>query len=159
MVLVDTHCHLDFHLFDADREKVVERAHQKGIAGLVNPGIDLQTSLAAVRLSETIPGLFAAAGIHPGECSTWNDKSGEELMELAQHPRVVAIGEIGLDYFHQPFSAEQQKQVLLSQLSIAASLELPVIIHSRKIENIIHDLERHSNSEAKFSEIFNCIFV
>ena len=131
MVLIDTHCHLDFHLFDPDREKVIERAHQRGISFFVNPGINLETSQAAIRLSELYPGIFAAVGIHPSEISTWNDEIVPELRNQARRSCVVAIGEIGLDYFHQPVDVETQKNVFIRQLEIAAEAGIPVIVHSR----------------------------
>jgi TatD DNase family protein len=137
LVLVDTHCHLDFPLFDPDREAVIEKARKRGVGYIINPGTNLETSQMAVRLSESHPGIFAAVGIHPSEISTWDDQTEKRLWDLLEKTRVVAIGEIGLDYYHQPIDREAQKELFLNQLGIAAQRGLPVIVHSR---NAIEDV-------------------
>ena len=96
---VDTHCHLDFELFNPDREAVVERAENAGIIRILNPGIDLDSSRAAISLADQYTQLYAAVGIHPNDALTWNSGSLQELTELAKHSKVIAIGEIGLDYY------------------------------------------------------------
>ena len=98
-MLVDTHCHLDFNTFDEDRDDVLSRAQQSGVKIIINPGVDLETSLSAVRNSEIYPGVFAAIGIHPNESAAFNERSIAQLQDLAGFSGVVAIGEIGLDYF------------------------------------------------------------
>ena len=97
-MLVDTHCHLNFDWFDADRQDVIARARQAGIERLVNPGIDIASSRAAVQLAEANAEIYAAVGVHPNDALSWNDQTVDELRELAKHRKVVAIGEIGLDY-------------------------------------------------------------
>jgi len=131
-VLVDTHCHLDFNTFDEDRDDVLSRAQQSGVKIIINPGVDLETSLSAVRNSEIYPGVFAAIGIHPNESAAFNERSIAQLQDLAGFSGVVAIGEIGLDYYHEKVNHDTQKKVLCEQLELAASLNMPVIVHSRK---------------------------
>jgi TatD DNase family protein len=131
-VLVDTHCHLDFNSFDPDRAQVIQRARESGINRLLNPGIDLSTSLAAVRLAETFKKIFASVGVHPNESLSWDENSLFRLKELATRSKVVAIGEIGLDYYRDRAPKDLQKQVFLEQLSLAQELELPVVIHNRE---------------------------
>jgi TatD DNase family protein len=97
--LIDTHCHLNFNLFQNDLENVLERAWDNGIERILIPGIDLETSRRAVELCEIYPKLYSAVGIHPSEALSWDQSSIGQLIELAKHPKVVAIGEIGLDYF------------------------------------------------------------
>ena len=132
VTLFDTHCHLDFDLFDSDREEVLKRALDAGVTRILNPGIDLASSRAAVHLADTHPGVFAAVGVHPNEAKTWTASTLDELNELARHPKVVAVGEIGLDYYRDYAPRELQQQVLTRQLSLAAERGLPVIIHNRQ---------------------------
>ncbi len=131
-MLADTHCHLDFNSFDEDREQVLARSWQAGLDKILNPGIDLSSSQAAVRLAEGHERVYAAIGVHPNEAHTWNDDSLARLRELADSPKVVAIGEIGLDYYRDRSPADLQKHILKEQLQLAVELNLPVIIHNRK---------------------------
>jgi len=134
---VDTHCHLDFHDFDHDRDEVLARAWKNGLEMILNPGIDLQSSQAALGLSEVHERVFAAVGVHPNSALTWNENSQaaeprDSLRILARHPKVVAIGEIGLDHYHQHAPHDLQTIVFQAQLDLATELSLPVIIHSRE---------------------------
>jgi TatD DNase family protein len=132
VVLTDTHCHLDFEAFDSDREQVLERARQAGVARIMNPGIDLQSSKAALQLAENNAEVFAAVGVHPNSATTFNDRTLQQLSELAAHPKVVAIGEIGLDYYRDRAPREVQLRVFRLQLELASESGLPVIIHNRQ---------------------------
>jgi TatD DNase family protein len=132
-VLTDTHCHLDLDKFDSDREAVLERAARAGVEHILIPGITLASSLSAVKLAGSHPMLFAAVGIHPTEAGRWNESSRNELRVLAGGSlKVVAIGEIGLDYYWNTAPHDIQRSVLKEQLDLAAELELPVIIHFRE---------------------------
>lgn len=130
-VLVDTHCHLDLAQFDEDREAVWQRAQSAGVRWLVIPGIDVHQCRQALRFAEGRPGVFVAVGIHPNGAAGFDDRTLEELRQLAQHPAVVALGEIGLDSYWKIVPPEQQRQAFVRQLDLAAELGLPVIIHSR----------------------------
>lgn len=130
--LVDTHCHLNLPEFDADRETVIARARLAGVARIVVPGIDMATSRAAVGLARDEEGLYAAVGIHPHHAGDLDAAALAELRELAASPEVVAIGEIGLDYFRNLAPAEVQRAAFEQQLELAAALELPVIVHNRE---------------------------
>ncbi len=129
--LIDTHCHLDFDLFDSDREAVIERAENAGIIRILNPGVDVKSSLAATSLAEKFPGVFAAVGVHPNDALTWNSDTLQQISELAKHPKVVAIGEIGLDYYRDRAPRDLQHKIFREQLRLAAELQLPVVIHNR----------------------------
>jgi TatD DNase family protein len=129
--LTDTHCHLDFDSFDEDRDEIISRARQVGIRFILNPGIDVQSSRKALRLSERYEEVFIACGIHPNDATSWNDNTINELRLLARGAKVRAIGEIGLDYYRDRAPRELQKQIFLKQLALAGELCLPVIIHSR----------------------------
>lgn len=129
---VDTHCHLNFNLFESDLDQVLERARQAGIDHILMPGVDLATSRQVVDMSERLPGLYAAVGIHPNEALTWDEQTTDELRRLAEHPHVLAIGEIGLDYYRDRAPRDIQHKIFTAQLELAAELGKPVIIHSRQ---------------------------
>ena len=132
MVLTDTHCHLDFHKFDQDRLVVIKRAEQVGIVRILIPALSVASSLSVVSLAGTHHMLYAAIGVQPNESLTWHKSSIPDLRKLASKPKVVAIGEIGLDYYWDAAPHEHQKRVFREQLDLASQLELPVVIHLRE---------------------------
>jgi TatD DNase family protein len=129
--VIDTHCHLDLHQFDADREAVIERAAAAGVQVIINPAIDLASCARVLALTDRFAGVYAALGVHPNDCGDFTEDTVKALRELAQHPKVVAIGEIGLDHYWNRVGHDQQQRALRSQLALAAELGLPVILHSR----------------------------
>lgn len=131
-MLIDTHCHLDSEAFDADRDEALARAGEAGVTVMLNPSVDLQNSAKVVQLAEQHENVFAAIGLHPENSAQWDASGAEKLKELAQHPKVVAIGEIGLDYYWDKAPKLIQQQVLQEQLTLAAELKLPVIVHNRE---------------------------
>lgn len=132
MTLVDTHCHLDLDRFDEDREAVVQRALEQGVARIIVPAIDLGNCEAVIKLTEQYDGVFAAIGIHPNSTAVLPPDWLETIQTYAQHAKVVAIGEIGLDYYWNDASHDVQHEALRRQLALAAELDLPVIIHNRE---------------------------
>ncbi len=135
-VLADTHCHLNFERFDPDRASVIERAVAAGVTRMLNPGVDLPSSLAAVELAQQFEPVYAAVGVHPNEALSWTDESLPALRELALRPKVVAIGEIGLDYYWEQAPHELQQQVFSQQLDLAAEFGLPVVVHLRDRDEV-----------------------
>lgn len=132
-MLFDTHCHLDFDAFDADREAVWARANQVGVTHCLIPAIDRQNSAAILRLAEQFEGVYCAVGIHPNSSADFSPVEDIALLRhLAQHPKVVAIGEIGLDYHWDRAPRQQQFAAFRAQLHLATELGLPVIIHNRE---------------------------
>lgn len=132
MELVDSHCHLDDKQFDADRAAVIERARETGIKYLLAIGTgdgppDLE---AAVRLADAYPFVFATAGVHPNDAAKAGEQTLAEVEKLLKHPKVVAIGEVGLDY-HWGVSKEIQLPLFVQQLELAAAARVPVVIHTR----------------------------
>lgn len=131
-MLVDSHCHLDLEQFDTDRALVLQRAREAGVRLIVNPGIDLHHCRQAVTLAERYEQVYAAVGIHPNSSGEFSAATVEALRDLAAHDKVVALGEIGLDYYWKKVDPVQQSRAFRTQLELAADLGLPVIIHNRE---------------------------
>ncbi len=128
----DTHTHLDDKKFDEDREEVIERIQKSGVSLAVNIGADMESSKRSVELSEKYVFLYAAVGVHPCDTANMTDRDLEELEELTKHEKVVAIGEIGLDYYWDDVDRETQKKWFRKQLLLAKKLDMPYIIHDRE---------------------------
>ncbi len=130
--LIDTHAHLQLEHFDADREEVIRRATEAGVAVIICVATDMASSRQAIVLAEKYPSVFAAVGIHPTDCGPAGDKDFFEIAELARHAKVVAIGEIGLDYYWKNVDPATQAAAFVRQLELAQKLGKPVIIHNRE---------------------------
>lgn len=147
MKLVDSHCHLDDAQFDADRGAVLERARAAGVEMILAVGAgsgppDLE---AGVRLAETHPGLYATVGVHPHDAAKAAPATFARLRQLLQHPHVIALGEIGLDYHYNFSPPEVQRDVFRQQLEIALQAAKPVVIHTREAwEDTLHLLGEHA---------------
>ncbi len=130
--LIDSHCHLDLPHFDEDRPQVIARAQEAGVVAIVTQGVDILSSRQAIALAEHYPTVYAAVGIHPNDSADFQSEMLEQLRALAAHPKVVAIGEIGLDDYWKTVPMDHQIHVLRQQLDLAADLGLPVILHDRE---------------------------
>lgn len=139
-MIVDTHCHLDFDRFDEDRDQVIARAVDAGVARIIVPALDLDNCQIVLSLAGRYANIFAAVGIHPNSSAMWQDKWLDTIREFAKNDKVVAIGEIGLDYYWDHSPREIQHRALSSQLELAAELNLPVIIHNRESSSDILQL-------------------
>ena len=131
---IDTHCHLDFPQFDADRSQVITRAQDNGIDYLINIGSSLGGSRNSVDLAGKYEQIYASIGIHPHEADTFNGKDREVLRGLAKSNKVVAIGEIGLDYYKNYSKPENQRPLFISLIELAKDLNLPLVIHCREAQ-------------------------
>lgn len=131
VLYIDTHCHLYFDRFDKDRHEVLRRASDGDVGRILVPGIDQHTSDLAVDLAERYESLYAGIGVHPNSALSWTDETRDRFRRLAVHERVVAMGEIGLDYYWDSAPKEIQHQVFIDQLELAEEYELPVVIHVR----------------------------
>ncbi|MGI6450553.1 MAG: TatD family hydrolase [Desulfitobacteriia bacterium] len=127
----DTHAHLDDKDFNADRDKVIARAREQGISNIVNIGYSEASSQRAVALAAKFPFIYAAVGIHPHDAKDCSAKTWDLLLRLAQNPKVVAWGEIGLDYYRDLSPRDVQRQVFIQQIELANEAGLPVVIHNR----------------------------
>lgn len=141
-MLIDTHCHLDLKDFKHEVASVLSRAKQSGVMKMINVGVDAKSSKDCVDLARRYPEIYAAVGIHPDASNTLNIETQGELLTLLRHEKVVAIGEIGLDYYyikrsskyaHYP-SREQQIFCFEQMLDLALETKLPVIVHSREAD-------------------------
>ena len=136
-MFVDSHAHLDGSQFDSDRDQVIRRAHEAGVRTVVAIGNgdgppDLD---AGVQLAEKYPGMYATIGIHPHEARLASDHAYSQMERLARHPKVIAWGEIGLDYYYDHSPRDTQKQAFIRQMELAAAAKLPLVIHCRPSDN------------------------
>lgn len=132
--LVDTHAHLDMKDFDKDREEVIVRALNAGIRTIITVGTSVESSKKAIGLAEEYPQILAAVGIHPHDTTSAKKADIDILAKMAKHPKVVAIGETGLDFYRNHAPREKQIEVLKWQLDLAVQIKLPIIIHCRQAE-------------------------
>lgn len=130
--LIDSHAHLNDPRFASDVAEVISRANEAGVAGIINVGYDLRSSREAIRLAEDFGGLWAVVGLHPHDAKHWTDEVRSSLKELAKHPKVLAIGEAGLDYHYDNSPRDQQRHAFREQLRLAQEVNLPLVIHSRE---------------------------
>lgn len=140
---MDTHAHLDASEFDTDRAEVIARARDAGVSTIVTVGMGLESCRQSIALAEKEPGILVVAGFHPHQADSVTRDDINALAGLAQHPKVVAIGEIGLD-FHRDYSPrEKQREILHWQLVLAMELGLPIVVHCREAHEemlpILHD--------------------
>ncbi len=131
-MLFDTHVHMNDPAFDADRDALISSFPQQGVGLAMNVGCSLASSRDAIALAEKYPHIYAAVGTHPDAADEVNDQVLEEYRKLCKlHPKVKAIGEIGLDYYYEDIPRQVQKQAFIAQLELARELDLPVVVHER----------------------------
>lgn len=131
-MLFDSHAHLDSAKFEGERDAIIERAKAAGLSLIMNPGADYESSVKAVELSEKYDMVYAAVGIHPHDASSMDEMMLSLLKALARKKKVMAIGEIGLDYHYDYSPRDVQQKVFIDQIRLAKSLKLPIIIHDRE---------------------------
>jgi TatD DNase family protein len=137
MRLFDSHTHLQEREYDADRREVIERAREAGLAGMLVLGLDVASSERAIALAQVERGVFAAAGCHPHNAGEMDETSLARLAELARDPRVVCVGEIGLDFYRNLSPRERQIEIFERQLEIAADVSKPVAVHCRDAQEAL----------------------
>jgi TatD DNase family protein len=133
-MLIDTHCHLDFPQFDRDRDQVIRRAKSSGVDYIINIGSSLEGSRKSLELSRQYDSVYAAVGIHPHEADNFTKQEEDSIRALAKEEKVVAIGEIGLDYYKNYSKAENQRALFLSLIGLAKELNLALVVHTRQAE-------------------------
>lgn len=128
----DTHAHYDDKAFDNDRNALLTRLNDEGVDYILDPGCDLESSRAAIALAEHFDFVYATVGFHPEELDRYAEEAFQQMEALAAHPKCVAIGEIGLDYYWDASHKEEQKALFRRQIDLALGLDKPVIVHDRE---------------------------
>lgn len=146
-MFIDTHTHLHFEDFDEDRELVIQRAIKNNIEAIITIGTDIPSSQLAINLAQKFAVVFAAVGIHPNDSMNVSEKDIAEIKEMAQKQEVVAIGEIGLDYYREYASKEKQQDIFRHQIRLARELNLPMIIHNREAQDDILNILKEEKGE------------
>ena len=139
-MLIDTHCHLDMSAYEADFEAVLARAVAAGVTRIISVGIDLVSSRRAIGLAEQHQGVYATVGVHPHNVAELGEESYAELRGLCRHPKVVAYGEIGLDYVKNYAPVALQKEHFARQVALAKELQLPLVVHDREAHDDIMEM-------------------
>ncbi len=149
-MLIDTHTHLFYENFKDDLDEVFNHALNEGVNYMIVPATDLETAKQSIALAEKYSAIYSSVGVHPHDTKDWNDSILDELKDLAGHPKVVAIGEIGLDYYYDFSPRETQIIAFRKQLDLALALNLPVIIHNRDAnEDTMNILREYKNTSLK----------
>ena len=150
MTLIDSHCHIDGPQFDEDRDDVVRRAREAGVAVMLNVGTGNPHSddfRRAVRVAESYENVWASVGVHPHDAKLYDDRAEEHLLELARgSEKVIAWGEIGLDYYYDHSPRDVQRDVFRRQIRLAKELDLPIIVHSRDANDDTVEILKEENS-------------
>lgn len=140
----ESHAHYDDRRFDDDREAVIAEIKEKGVSTVINIGADMKSSKNSVLLADKYDFFYAAVGVHPHSAKNMKDKDLDTLIKLAKNKKVVAIGEIGLDFHYDNSPRDIQKEYFIKQLDVAKQLDLPVVIHSREADQACYDVLRES---------------
>lgn len=153
-MIFDTHAHYDSGAFNADRFEILDSMQENNVGLIVNPGCDLESSKAAIELAEKYDFVYAAIGWHPEDIlDKLTDETFGEMCALANHPKCVAIGEIGLDYYWDATHKEEQKSLFRRQIELALKLDKPIIVHDREAHGDSMDIIREY---PKVRGVFHC---
>lgn len=150
MRIFETHAHLDFPQFDKDRDELIKRCFQNGIECIINIGVDRKTIESSLRLAEKYSHIYAAVGWHPHDAK---DFDRNFLLRRARHPKVVAIGECGLDFYRHLSPQQIQKQVFTEQIRIAKEVDLPLVVHDREAHDECYEI---LDREGAANVVFHC---
>lgn len=154
MELFDSHAHYNDEKFAEDREELLKEIYNSGVTKLVNAGYSLESSKSAIEIAKTHNFIYSTVGISPNDIDDYKKEYLEEIKKLAKNEKVVAIGEIGLDYYWNKENKDLQKEVFVSQIKIANELNLPIVIHTR--EAIYDTLEILKNNNCSKKGVFHC---
>jgi TatD family hydrolase len=140
-ILIDSHAHYDDERFDEDREEILQKCVDSGVTHIVNAGANIESSKKSIELSRKYPFIYAAVGVHPEDALTCDENTLDKLIDFTKEPKVVAIGEIGLDYHYEDAAPrETQKEWFAKQVDLAVKLKLPIIIHDREAHRDVLDI-------------------
>jgi len=139
-LLIDSHAHIDLPEFNKDRDQVLERARQRGVRVVINVGLDAESSRKSLAMAKKYDDVFVAVGFHPHEAAKMKEGDLESLADLTKDSRVVAIGEIGLDFYRNLSPRQSQLEAFKKQLDLAVELSLPVVVHCRQAHEEVYDI-------------------
>lgn len=155
-LLVDSHCHLDFSDFDEEREAIMQRAFDNGVRRMVTISTRVKTFDRILSLAEKYHEVFCSVGTHPNNAHEELDVTADQLVELAQHEKVVAIGEVGLDYHYDYSTPDAQRQGLLTHIEASRRTQLPLVIHARSADEDMAQILRDEINKGEFPFILHC---
>ncbi len=155
-MFIDSHAHLDDPRFDQDREHVIESLREDGIDMVINIGADKESSLSTLELARKYDNVYAVAGVHPHSASELEDDGLDWLIEIAKEEKVVAIGEIGLDFYYDNSPRDIQRKWFKAQLQLAKELGLPVVIHTRDAAKETYDILKDAAADGKLKVLMHC---
>lgn len=154
--MIDSHVHLDDEAFSEDREDIIKSLGENGIELVINNSSDLPSSERSVELANKYDNIYAAIGVHPHEASTYDDEVEKRLIELSGDKKVVALGEIGLDYYYDNSPRDVQKEVFKRQIELAAKLKKNIVIHSRDAAKDTFDILKEAHGKYDFIALIHC---
>jgi TatD DNase family protein len=154
-LLIDTHAHLNAAEFDGDREQVIARARENGVSTIVNIGFNAETIPTCLQLAEQYDFIYAVVGWHPQDSKDMTDEHLEWLAELSRHPKVVGLGEMGLDYYWDTSPRDVQAEVFRKQIRLARKLQMPIVIHNRDAHQDIITILREEKA-AEVGGVMHC---
>ena len=152
-MLIDTHCHLNYSPLFEKHKIIIQHAEDAGVKQIICVGTDLASSFKAIDLAETYKNVFATVGIHPHDATSVQSNWQKDLIELSRHPKVRAIGEIGLDFYRNFTSRETQLSLFSEQIEIAKHLGFPIVIHNRRSDK---DIKRVLTEKSYFNGVLHC---
>lgn len=155
-MLIDSHAHLDDERFDKDRDEVIKNFKDNDLELVINVGADLESSKKAVELSKEYGSIYAAVGVHPHDAKDIDSDTLDILKELSKEEKVVAIGEIGLDYHYDNSPRDLQKEWFRKQIKLAKELDLPIVVHSRDASQDVFDIISEESEEGKLRGVIHC---
>lgn len=154
--MIDSHVHLDDEAFKGDREDIIKSLGENGIELVINNSSDLPSSERSVELANKYENIYAAIGVHPHEARTYDDEVEKRLIELSRDKKVLAIGEIGLDYYYDNSPRDVQKEVFKRQIELAAKLKKNIVIHSRDAAKDTFDILKEAHEKYDFTALIHC---
>lgn len=155
IMLFDTHAHFDDERFDGDRHITIMKAYESGVSRILNASSDIKSCEASISLAQQYSFVYAAIGIHPHYAADFDEKTEERLANLAANPRVVAIGEIGLDYYYENSPRNMQQICFIKQVNLAKSLNMPIIVHNRDAHEDVMEIIKRENAK-QVGGVFHC---
>jgi TatD DNase family protein len=155
-MLVDSHCHLDFKDFSEELENVVKRASNAGVDTMVTISTRLATFERVLAIAERFDNIFCSVGVHPHEADKESNVTSNQLIELAQHPKVIGIGETGLDYYYEHSAREAQRACFRQHIGAARETGLPLIVHSRDADEDMQEILKDEASKGAFPGLIHC---